>query len=405
MMPMLKWLVVVAMVVALGTPPAGASWAGANAAFAAADYRTAASELEEVIAERPDYAPGHHLLGLARLQLGLTEAAVASLARASELDPANPEYRLALGRAELAAAQYDRALQTLLAVDVGALPDNLRREASQVLASAASRSSRSASAATQLEAAVASYPDDGLLQFALGQARSAVGDQVGAFEAYSTASRLVPSSASAGRNAAIAALRIANTLAEGADRALWYGWGAELAERAATVSGSADDATLAGEAYLGAGDPARALLALDRAVAVDSPRPLALYLLGRAAAGIGDTDQALARLGVALEGSDDASLRRAIGYSLVQVQEQRQDFGAAERVALELGDAARASQLRRLAAAAADGQLDACFARWVKLQGIKEDNRRSEGTPVWAAIHADEARLLAECAASLGPSS
>jgi len=262
-----------------------------------------------------------------------------------------------------------------------------------------------AAAVTELEALLADEPDLARAHSLLGDARSALGNLVGAFEAYAEAARLDPADAAASRAAARAAMGIANTLAESSDRGLWYGWAAEYAERAAASSGLAEDAVVAGDALLGAGERARAREWLERAVA-GGGGPLADYLLGRVLADADELERAVEAFSRAFAVAEDGALRRAVGYSLVQVHERARNFPAAEQVAVGLGDADRASQVRALAgaleAASSDPRVEPCFERWVVLQREREDARRHEGTPAWEALEARQAELLAACGEPLG---
>jgi predicted Zn-dependent protease len=397
------WALVV--VLALWTPQVGADWDAAQAAYAAGNWELAASELEALLVDDGAYAPAHYLLGQARLRLGLTQAAAVSLARAVELAPDHVSYRLALVRAQLAAEQVEEAFTTLREVDLAAVPAEARGEYAQLVGATASRTSRSAEAVPLLEAATGEFPEDSFLWRSLGEARTAVGNEVGAFEAYAEAARLDTTDPTAGRAAALAAMRIANTLAESSDRALWYVWAAEYAERAATTSGGAEDAVVAGDALLGAGEVARAREWLERAVAADAGA-LALYLLSRALADSNELERAVESLARAIARSEDGPLRRACGYALVQVHERARNLAAAELLATDLGDGDRAAQLRALAGAlagaAGDPRVEECFERWVGLQGSREDARRHEGTPAWAALEARQAELLVECGEVLG---
>lgn len=400
-----KWSWPLVVVLALCSSQVGADWDAAQAAYAAGDYEGAATELEALIVVDEPYAPAHHLLGQARLRLGLAQAAVASLARAVELAPNNVGYRLALARAQLAGEKVEEAFSTLREVDVAAVPAEALGDYAQLVGATASRTSRSAEAVPLLEAVTGVFPEDGFLWLSLGEARTAVGNEVGAFEAYAEAARLDTTDPTAGRAVALAAMRIANTLAESSDRALWYVWAAEYAERAATTSGGAEDALVAGDALLGAGEVARAREWLERAVAADAGA-LALYLLSRALADSNDLEGAVENLAGVVARSEDGALRRAAGYALVQVHEQARNLAAAEQVATELGDGERAAQLRALAGAlagaAGDPRVEPCFERWVGLQGAREDARLHEGTPAWAALETRQAELLVECGEVLG---
>src|SRR5690606_25597002 len=137
----------------------------------------AASALEALVAERPDHAGAHALLGAARLELGELDAAVASLDRAVELagDLADVhlgrgEARLRLGDAAGALADFRRAMGRA-AGDRAVLAAAYRGMGlAHRLAGDGDRAIR------ELRKAVAEAPDDAAALAALGDALLAAPD-------------------------------------------------------------------------------------------------------------------------------------------------------------------------------------------------------------------------------------
>jgi len=396
-----------AILIVLVSAIAFADWDQGREAFSSGDFEGAAAHLETVLEEHSDYAPAHYMLGLCRYNLEQVAEAIPSLQRAADLEPDNAQYALALARALLGEGRADVACDRLKTLEYGAVPEEMRKVFAQMLAVAATRSGRPELAIPVLEATVEDEPGDASLWMALGQTRAGAADQVGAFEAYSKASSIDQSNSLAGRRAARTAITIAETLAEASDRQLWFGWAAELADTAAQHERVADSAMVAGKAWLGAKELDKARAAYAMALEREPSRVDTLYELGRVESLLDQDGPALEHLGRALELAEDPAMRRNIARSTAFLHQRRQNFAAAERVYRDLGDDARAAEMRRLGEIKANNEavdefVAACLERWQEMQRVKEESAQYVGSQVWQAILDREQELLAECGEALG---
>jgi len=396
-----------AILIVLVSAIAFADWDQGREAFSSGDFEGAAAHLETVLEEHSDYAPAHYMLGLCRYNLEQVAEAIPSLQRAADLEPDNAQYALALARALLGEGRADVACDRLKTLEYGAVPEEMRKVFAQMLAVAATRSGRPELAIPVLEATVEDEPGDASLWMALGQTRAGAADQVGAFEAYSKASSIDQSNSLAGRRAARTAITIAETLAEASDRQLWFGWAAELADTAAQHERVADSAMVAGKAWLGAKELDKARAAYAMALEREPSRVDTLYELGRVESLLDQDGPALEHLGRALELAEDPAMRRNIARSTAFLHQRRQNFAAAERGYRDLGDDARAAEMRRLGEIKANNEavdefVAACLERWQEMQRVKEESAQYVGSQVWQAILDREQELLAECGEALG---
>jgi superkiller protein 3 len=391
----------------LAAPAVQAGWEEGQAAYAAGNYEEAITEFRGVVGDHPQYAPGHYMLGLSLYRMEQLDEALTSFSTAIEMEPDNPHFRVALARALVDRDRNQEAFDALNGLDYGALPESLRRGFVQLLATAASRAGRAGEAVTALQAAAAANPDDADLWFALGQARTSAADDVGAFEAFVKVSELEPEHAAACRRAAEAAMRIGDAIGESADRASWYRWGADYADKAAALEATAEHQLLAGRAWSGAGETATAEQWFARAVETAPDSALAWYELGRARSAADRDDEAMQSLERALALSDNDAMSRNVMRAMAYALRKQQRFEDAKRLYTELGDSARVAEMERLAELAqqnleADAAVQDCLSRWESLQGLMERNRHLEGSPAWDAIAEQERQIRAECGEVLG---
>jgi len=401
-----RWAVALALSLVCATG-AWAGWEEGQAAYAAGQYAQAVLEFRAVLAEHPQYAPGHYMVGLCLYNLKQLDESLTSFSTAVRLETDNPHFRLALGRALIDGDRYQDAYDALRPLDYGALPENLKRAFVQLQATAAARVGKAGEAVAALEAAVNDGPGDAGLWFALGQARAAAADDVGAFEAFVKVCELDPTHTSASRRAAETAMGIGDSLAEASDRGSWYRWGAEYADKAVALEPTLENQLLAGEAWSGAGEPAKAEQWLAQAVTTAPESALARYQLGRLLSAQDRDAEAVPILRRALELTDDPGLRRNLLRAIAFALRKQQQFAEAGAVYAELGDAARVAEMERLAAIAqqnleSDAGVRDCLSRWEGLQELMERNRHLEGTAAWDAIAAEERLIRAECGEVLG---
>ena len=401
------WGVAIVVISLLAASAVQAGWEEGQAAYAAGSYDEAIREFSGVVSDHPQYAPGHYMLGLSLYRLERLDEAMASFSAAIEIEPDNPHFRVALARALVDLDRNQEAYDALQGLDYGARPESLRRGFVQLLATAASRAGRASEAATALQTAVDESPDDAGLWFALGQARAAAADDVGAFEAFVKVNELEPEHAAACQRAAEAAMRIGDSLGESADRASWYHWGADFADKAAGLEPTVDHQLLAGRAWAGAGEPGTAEQWFAKAVETAPDSALAWYELGRARSALDRDDEAEQALQRALALSDNDAMSRNVLRATAFALRKQQRFEEAARLYGELGDTARVAEMERLAEIAqqnleADARLRDCLSRWESLQGLMERNRHLEGSPAWDAIAEQERQIRAECGDVLG---
>lgn len=115
-------VVVLLLLLLLGAGVAAAGWEEGVSAFKSKNYAKAAEELRGVVASRPDFAPGHFLLGQSLSHLDKKGEALNHLRKAYDLDPASMPYRIALARAYLEVRRASEAVALLRGVDRSAVP-------------------------------------------------------------------------------------------------------------------------------------------------------------------------------------------------------------------------------------------------------------------------------------------
>ena len=104
---------------------------------AAAEVR---AELEQSLALMPDFGPAHHLLGALDLVQGHDLAdAERHIRRATELEPENQAYSLALAQVEFARGDTEAARITLEALRLGYVAPDIRARAAEMLKALAQR--------------------------------------------------------------------------------------------------------------------------------------------------------------------------------------------------------------------------------------------------------------------------
>ena len=354
---------------------AAADWNAAVAAYRAHRWQDAARELGAVLERHPDYAPGHYLLGLVRLQLGDHEGGVTELRRAAELDPARPQYAVGLVQALVTAGQAEEALKVAEGIGLDGLTKDQRTLLALLEARAALRVKEPARAVPAVRGALEAMPDSAPLYHALGSLLEASGDLGGAFDADVRSFELDPRPDS---RAGMRALDLAHALAAragdaGARQAVYR---RAMAVARKLVEGSEDPAVLhaAGRVALGAGEAETATGWLGAAGKKRPADPQLAYDLGRAEAAAGDEEAAYTTLARALTLSPDKNLARRVHLRMARLDTHRLRLDAAIEHFRAAGEADRAEKLRTTAKGLeeAEAQRRRLAARIHKLESARE---------------------------------
>ena len=356
----MKHSVVVAAAVALviiAAAPCRADWEAGLAAYNRGDFETAATEIAKYVAQNPTdprYAIAYYLLGSSYLQLDRTDDGIAKLRRAVELDPAKPDYGLALGRVLLGEGQAADARVVLEAADSSAMSDEQRLTRALLLASAALELAEPERALSALEAQLPAAEESADLHRAIGLACYRLGDRERAFTELSTAYDLAPGDAASGRNAVLIALDLASgeTLPE-AERE-WHRKASVVAAKLATAEPTPANLVLAARAAEGAGRDVEASAWLAKAFEAAPEDAQLAYDLGRSLAASGDDHGALAALARGLELEPDADLAVRIHRQIAKIHARNLELDAAVRHFERAGDQRAADQIEEIAGSFAD---------------------------------------------------
>jgi len=322
-----------AVAIALALPLRTSRGEDAEALYKRGAYAEAAKAFEDELASRRT-VPLLVACGNCYVRTGAYEKAIERYREALRLEPANREAQRNLGRAFYRAGRYAEA-GTALAQGLGEAsdPDELR-----LLASALALADDAQGAVLALERAAFVLPSDARVRQELGRAYARAGRATDAVRAFRSAIAKDPSDLTAWqplgqaslqggqRDDAIVALEVASRL-DAVDRAglalladleLESGLAPAAArayERAIAASDrpDAEDLERLGLARLRAGEPDRALDALDRSIA-SSPRALARVYRARALDALGKRAEARAEL-EAVAGDPNAGAAREAARS------------------------------------------------------------------------------------------
>ena len=185
-------------------------------------------------------------------------------------------------------------------------------------------------------------------------AQSDLGDDKAAYTAFKKAYELDPKDQASGRNAARAAISVARRSSSSSEKERYYSDAARIVERLAAASPTFDHNLLAGEAWLGAGEYAKALTWFDKARSQQSRNALVHYYIAQSQTSLNRLDSALASLQESLNlGSGNADLRKKIYNQMGYVYDKKRDFAKAKQAYTEAGNPSMARQMDEKAEAAA----------------------------------------------------
>ena len=355
---------------ALAARASANAWDEARQAFEAGRLEEAAALFRAGAERHPDVAQWHYMLGFSLVRLERPAEAIASLARAVELNAGSHQYALLLAQAQVTAGLADAGLGTLGGLEPAAVEESYRATYAQLLAAAAARSSDPAATRPLLERAVTVMPGSPPLWQALGVARQAAADLPGTLAAWTRWSDLEPDNATAARLAVEAGFRAARQIEVRDEKARAYADAGALADRLTALDDSSEARLLAGEAWLGAKQYAHARAWLERVAEADREELRFSFVLGQCLLGEGRIREALATFDRLLEGLDDEQLRRQVqghrAYALVVLH----DYARAAAAYREAGDEEAACAAERAVAAWREEQAhrEECTTRLAKFQ-------------------------------------
>jgi tetratricopeptide (TPR) repeat protein len=383
----------------IAVSPAFASWEQGVSAFQAGRYQDAVSEFQLLVNANPVAPQGHYMLGLSLLQMREASAALGPLAKAVELEPANANYRLILAKSQLETGKADAALTTLAAQDPAAVPAAQKGDFAKLLAQSATQSGRSEQAATALQRAVAADAGSKPLWLASAQVAGQLQRPRQELDALAAAYALDTSDGELGRSAVKTAFAAARA-SEGSERKTWYERSSKVAVQLAGAAPTAQHQLLAGEAFLGVQDYAKARSWFEKAAASDPADPWPRFYLARCASE--EPEEALQHLAAALERSPDAELtpqihnaRGAALRRLERFEDAKQAYGLARNTA-QVAEMERLLEIKAGNDKWAD-EKRRCEEKQRLVQAQLEDNELLEGTAGWRQLQQDADAALADC--------
>ncbi len=321
-------------------------------AFRAREYSNAVQWFQRVIEQSPEHAGSHYLLGLSLRGDKKTSKALASLRKATELDPGNASYAIALGQTLIQAKQYNDAYLTLKKVRYSDLDTRARQSYAPAFANAAIMAGFPGEAVNVLEAQTKATPKNSEMFYTLGYAYSKEEDYGKAFAAFKKAFELDPSSTKSGTSAVKSAIS-AGRRAGGSQKDSYYSQGAVIAEKLASASPTFDNLLLAGETRLGAKDYQKALGWFDRARSKQPQNALVHYYHSQCNTNLGQYKSAITDLQQALKIGVSGKMRTQVHNQMGFVYDKTKKYDDAITAYKNAGNSRKVSDVEKKKADAA----------------------------------------------------
>lgn len=396
--------VVVLLTVFLGSP-LFANWDEGVAAFQAGRFQDAATKFHSVVDESPEFPAGYYMLGLSLLRQKQVDGALQHLAKAVELGPDDPRYRLTYAQAQIQGRKWDGALATLASLEPSKVPAANRKAYAQLVAQAATRSKNHDVALKALEKTISLDRSSKTLWLAVAHVAQKANRSQKSFSALTTAYDLDRKDDDLGRRAVHTAFAQAQKQ-NGDARQDWYGKGFDMARKWAERSRSSEAYLLAGQAQMGLKDYATAGTWFAKAAGADAGSPQAHYEQARCALALKEADAALTHLGAARERSPDADLTRQIYLAEGFAYRIREEFTKAADVFRKAGDEAKVAEMVELQERKDNNKLfeqekRECKLKVAEIKKLKVEMVDLKGTDAWEQLESDEKAIVSACAAHL----
>ena len=334
------------LVLLVAVTPAHAEWNNGLEAYKNKDWATAVKEFEEVTKTNPDYAGAYYMLGVSQRALGQLSPAIASLRKAVELDGAQSSYKIALGQALLQADQFQKAYELLKPLSISSVDAANRTNYALLFAQAATKTNRQTEAISVLNAQAKADPKNAGLQQALGAAYNANGDDAQAFAAFSKAFELNSKDQSSGRNAVRAGIGAARRANSDSQKSQLYTSTAQVADRLANGFPTFDHQLLAGEAWLGAKDYAKAQSWFDKAKAQQPNNALVYFYLAQCKTSTGQLNAAVSDLQQAIKLKPSDKVRTQIYNQGGYVYDKMKNYDQAIQWYQNAGNTSMVAQMK-----------------------------------------------------------
>jgi len=318
----------VLVAVSIGAP-VSADWQDGVDAFGGGDYETARAEFSVVVREIPDYVGGYYMLGKCQMMLGEFDDGISNLGKAYELEPNNPMYLLDFARAQLVVEESQAVYSLLIGVDTASFNQDQIAIYRMIVAQAAIQTSQPEIAVEMMNAQLSEFGESGLVIRILGLALEKLHRSEEAVQAYMRAFELDPSDIKSAELALDLAGKIAR--GDGSDRQLREI--AHLADRFAARYRGHRLFIFAGRVNLRLGEGQRASDWLELALAEQPFDPETLYLSALPLIRLGRSEEAYARLNLALGQQPSRLIGARISDEMTRI--------ADPRVGSKLGAAAR----------------------------------------------------------------
>jgi len=342
------WRVACALLVAAAPLAAHADWEQGMAAFDAGDFDAAAVQFTQVILADPEAHEAYYMMGRCYSELGRRDEAVANLEKAISIEQDDAAYALALGRELLSDGQYRRAHSVLGGISKDAFGGSEQIVFGLLRVRAAIKSGHPEEAVEQAVELVQYDPDRAAFHRALGAALDAAGRREEAIAELARAFELDPRDTGSAKAAVQRAASLARRSESEAERLGHYRVAAEIAEKLGEAVPDSANLILAGEMWLGAKDPDRALALFERAHAALPDDPLGLYYLGSCLAAADREDEAVERLTAALELEPGQETQTRVHALLGSLYAGRMELELAAEHWRAAGKETKAAEIERL---------------------------------------------------------
>ena len=275
-----------------------------SVAMAAHNLPLAHTEFAKVVRLMPNIATGHSAFGAVLLAEGKVQAAVTELEQAHRLDPADEFAGVNLAKAFVGVHRYAEALTLFRSLSAPLAPDSWR-----AYATALAETNDLPGGTTQLEKAVAAYPQNSLLEDALGTVLAQARQYAEAKPHFEQAIAADPSSASAFMHLGALLLTQQDQL----------GGIAALTSASRLAPDDQNVLLQLGQAQVAARQDLAALETLRKAHTIAAASTDIAYALALALQNAGDSAQALPLFAVAAAARPD-DVERHTNYALALVQ-------------------------------------------------------------------------------------